>query len=93
MTQPGQLIDMKRQAKNLTKSALADSLGISRQALNVHLKKPDAPKIADLAGWQIYLAANGRIGTSDGKYRLNGWRFCGPTEKSWNATTKSLLVR
>ena len=69
MTQPGQLIDMKRQAKNLTKSALADSLGISRQALNVHLKKPDAPKIADLAGWQIYLAANGRIGTAPADLR------------------------
>ena len=60
---------MHRQAKNLTKSALADSLGISRQALNVHLKKPDAPKIADLAGWQIYLAANGRIGTAPADLR------------------------
>jgi hypothetical protein len=53
----------------LTKSALADSLGISRQALNVHLRKPDAPRIADLEGWQVYLAANGRIGTAPADLR------------------------
>jgi len=60
---------MKRQAKKLTKSALADSLGISRQALNVHLKKPDAPPIADIAGWQVFLAAHGRIGTAPADLR------------------------
>jgi hypothetical protein len=48
----------------LTKSALADALGISRQALNVHLKSPDAPPVDDLDAWQIWLAAHGRIGTA-----------------------------
>jgi hypothetical protein len=50
--------------QKLTKSALADALGISRQALNVHLKSPDAPQVDDVDAWQIYLAANGRIGTA-----------------------------
>ena len=53
----------------LTKSALAAALGITRQALNVHIKKPDAPCLADLEGWQVYLAANGRIGTAPADLR------------------------
>src|SRR5208283_4165711 len=46
-----------------TKSALADALGISRQALNVHLKSPDAPPIDDITAWQVLLAERGRIGS------------------------------
>ena len=53
----------------LTKSALADALGITRQALQGHLKKPDAPPIADIEGWQVYLAAHGRIGTAPADLR------------------------
>jgi len=52
-----------------TKSALADALGISRQALNVHLKLPDAPPISDMAAWQILLAAKGRIGSAPKELR------------------------
>jgi len=50
--------------RKFTKTAFADALGISRQALNVHLKAPDAPPIGDLDAWQIYLAAHGRIGSA-----------------------------
>jgi len=50
--------------QKITKSAFADALGISRQALNLHLKSLDAPPIGDIDGWQIFLAAHGRIGTA-----------------------------
>ena len=50
--------------QKLTKSALADALGISRQALNVHLKLPDAPPIDRIDLWQVLLAERGRIGTA-----------------------------
>lgn len=52
-----------------TKSALADALGISRQALNVHLKSPDAPPVDDIAAWQILLAERGRIGSAPAELR------------------------
>lgn len=51
------------------KSALASVLGISRQALNVHLRKPDHPPIDDIAAWEALLAERGREGTAPGKYR------------------------
>jgi len=54
----------KRTKGKTTKSSLADALGISRQALNVHLKSPDAPQIDDLTGWQVFIAAHGREGTA-----------------------------
>ena len=54
----------KRPKAKFTKAALADALGISRQALNVHLKSPDAPQIDDLTGWQVFIAAHGREGTA-----------------------------
>jgi hypothetical protein len=53
----------------LTKSALAAVLGVSRQALAVHLKQPDAPPLDDIAGWEVLLAARGREGTSPPKLR------------------------
>jgi hypothetical protein len=59
----------KRTKGKTTKSSLADALGISRQALNVHLKSPDAPPVEDLAAWQVYLAAHGRIGSAPAELR------------------------
>lgn len=59
----------KRPKAKFTKSALADALGISRQALNVHLKSPDAPPIDDVAAWQVLLAAKGRIGSAPKELR------------------------
>jgi hypothetical protein len=53
----------------LTKSQLALALGISRQALNVHLKAPGHPPIDDIAAWEILLAERGRAGTSPPKLR------------------------
>jgi hypothetical protein len=53
----------------LTKSQLAVALGISRQALNVHLKTPGHPPIDDIAAWEILLAERGRAGTSPPKLR------------------------
>ena len=53
----------------LTKSQLALALGISRQALNVHLKAPGHPPIDDLGAWEVLLAERGRAGTSPPKLR------------------------
>ena len=53
----------------LTKSQLAVALGISRQALNVHLKAPGHPPIDDLGAWEVLLAERGRAATSPPKLR------------------------
>jgi hypothetical protein len=68
-SQTKHLIYMKTHKGKTTKSSLADALGISRQALNVHLKSPDAPPVEDLAAWQVYLAAHGRIGSAPAELR------------------------
>jgi hypothetical protein len=60
----------KAQTK-LTKSQLAVALGISRQALNVHLKVPGHPPIDDLGAWEVLLAERGREGTSPPKLRAD----------------------
>ena len=52
-----------------TKTALARELGISRQALGRHAKKPGAPGLADVAGWQEFLAAHGREGSAPPELR------------------------
>ena len=58
-----------------TKTALAQALGISRQALNRHASKPDAPPIDDLAAWDLYLAAEGREGTGHLRERISEQRL------------------
>jgi len=45
------------------------ALGISRQALNVHLKAPGHPPIDDLGAWEVLLAERGRAATSPPKLR------------------------
>jgi hypothetical protein len=51
----------KKRTQRGQKAALARKLGISPQALNYHLKHPDAPALDDLAGWDSHLAAYARI--------------------------------
>jgi hypothetical protein len=52
-----------------TIAALALELGVSRQAVARHAKKPGAPGLADVPGWQEFLAANGREGTAPPELR------------------------
>jgi hypothetical protein len=63
---------MKSKQKSTTKitqSSLASILGISRQALAVHMKSSDHPRLDDLSGWQLLLAQKGRIGTAPPELR------------------------
>lgn len=48
---------------------LAKILGITKEALNRHVHKPDAPAIGDVDGWFEFLAAHGRSGTSSQELR------------------------
>jgi hypothetical protein len=52
-----------------TQRSLADLLGVSRQLLASHMKKPGAPALDDLAGWQVFLAQVGRIGSAPPELR------------------------
>ena len=54
----------KSKAPKPTQSSLAKALGISRQLVAAHARKPDAPKLDDLTGWTAYLAQHGRIGSA-----------------------------
>ena len=54
----------KLKSKTQTKSAFAGQLGISRQLLNAHLRRPDHPKLGDVPGWTAHLAAHGRDGSA-----------------------------
>jgi len=49
--------------KKQTQSSLAAVLGISRQLVAAHIKRGDAPKLDDVAGWHAHLAAYGRTGS------------------------------
>ena len=54
----------KSKSKNkITRSSLAAQLGVSRQLIAAHLKKPNAPALNDVAGWIAFLAAHGRTGS------------------------------
>jgi hypothetical protein len=55
--------------KPQTFAQLAEVLGVSRQLLNAHRKKSDAPKMSDVAGWVAYLAAHGREGSAPPELR------------------------
>ncbi len=50
--------------KKLTQSSLAALLGVTRQLIASHRKKPDAPAINDVTGWTVYLAQKGRAGSA-----------------------------
>jgi hypothetical protein len=57
----------KAKAPPATWTALAEILGVTRQALNVHKRRlgPDAPALGDVDGWTIALAAHdSREGTA-----------------------------
>jgi hypothetical protein len=56
-------------SKPQTFAQLAEVLGVSRQLLNAHRKKSDAPKMSDVAGWVAYLAAHGREGSAPPELR------------------------
>ena len=45
-------------------SELAASLGLSRQLISAHAKKPGAPPLSDRAGWIEFLATVGRDGSA-----------------------------
>lgn len=66
---------MKKQTKRntvkspKTLSELAEVLGVSRQLLNAHRKKPDAPKLGDVSGWTTWLAQHGREGSAPPQLR------------------------
>ena len=49
----------------MTVSKLAAVLGVSRQLIAAHRKKPDAPALDDVAGWNVFFAAHGRMGSSN----------------------------
>src|SRR3989442_1933068 len=44
-------------------SELARLLGCSRQLISSHRRKPGAPPLADVSGWEEFLAAYGREGS------------------------------
>jgi hypothetical protein len=50
--------------KKLTQSSLAALLGVTRQLIASHRKKPDAPALNDVTGWTVYLAQKGRAGSA-----------------------------
>lgn len=55
--------------KKLTQSSLAALLGVTRQLIASHRKKPDAPAINDVTGWTVYLAQKGRTGSAPAELR------------------------
>jgi phage terminase Nu1 subunit (DNA packaging protein) len=59
----------KKAKQPVTITSLAHELGISRQAVARHAKKPGAPELADVNGWQEFLAAHGREGTAPPELR------------------------
>lgn len=59
----------KTNTKKTTQSQLADALGVSRQLIAAHIKKGDTPALDDLAGWNVYLAQKGRIGSAPAELR------------------------
>ena len=52
-----------------TRAAIAQTLGISRQTLALHMRKTDAPALTDIKAWQTYLAAHGRVGSASPELR------------------------
>jgi hypothetical protein len=59
----------KSKSKPQTLAQLAKVLGVSRQLLNAHRRKPDAPKLSDVDGWIVWLSANGRDGSAPPELR------------------------
>lgn len=55
--------------KKLSVSEAARRIGTSRQALDVHRRKPGTPALDDTEGWRTYLAANGREGSAPPEIR------------------------
>jgi len=47
-----------------TQSELAAALGVSRQLISLHARKPDAPPLTDVSAWTAFLAAHGRDGSA-----------------------------
>jgi len=48
--------------KKPTVARLASILGCSRQVIENHIKRGNAPKLDDVPGWTAHLAAHGRVG-------------------------------
>jgi len=59
----------QKKPKPMNKSQWAEVLGITKQALDHHLKNPAAPKVGDLEGWEMFLAEHGRVGSAPPKLR------------------------
>jgi hypothetical protein len=55
---------LKGTKKPANASELARRLGVARQLISAHRKRPDAPPLADVAAWEFYLSAHGREGSS-----------------------------
>jgi hypothetical protein len=49
--------------QKVSQSTLAHTLGVSRQLISAHAKKPDAPPISDTLAWKEFLASAGRTGS------------------------------
>jgi hypothetical protein len=49
-----------KEKKITTQSELATKLGVARQLISYHRKKPGAPKLNDLEAWREFLIAEGR---------------------------------
>src|SRR6058998_3969254 len=52
-----------------TASQLARKLGVSRQLVAAHRRRPGAPDLADVPGWNVWLAAVGREQSGPPKLR------------------------
>jgi hypothetical protein len=52
-----------KSAQKITQSSLAAQLGVSRQLIAAHCKKPNSPALDDLQGWIVFLAQVGRTGS------------------------------
>lgn len=52
-----------------TQSSLAALLGVTRQLIAAYRRKPNAPSLDDVAGWEALLAERGRIGSAPAEIR------------------------
>jgi hypothetical protein len=84
-----------------TASDLAKILGVTRQLIAFHRKKPDAPALGDVEGWRVFLAAVGREGSHAmtkelreriGKQRLRLLRALARKAETANAIAEGKLI-
>ena len=59
----------KTASKPPTRKAFARRLGISRQALEHHMKNPTAPPLGDVPGWNAHLVIHGKLAALPPKMR------------------------